>query len=131
MEPVGTIDRWRLTDREREIASTRLAAAVHEGQLDLWEYDARLQALAVAKTKGELHPLLADLQPPQSLREGHKQRALAMLWTIWAGVVSLNFALWAMWTVAAGGGIHPWPVWIAVPTVVPLITLTVARRIRR
>lgn len=58
-------------------------------------------------------------------------RALLVLWVVWASVVAVNLAVWGMLTVAVGGGIHPWPVWVAIPPGVALLGATAIHRAAR
>ena len=56
---------------------------------------------------------------------------LVKLWVVWATVVAVNFAIWGMLTTAVGGGIHPWPIWLAVPPGIALLGLTVFNKVGR
>lgn len=51
----------RLSDAERERASTELAEHFAQGRLSLAEHAERLDAIWSARTRGELPPLFADL----------------------------------------------------------------------
>lgn len=64
MDPEGPAPAVRIGDDERRVASDRLAAAYARGQLDLEEYEERLQQAHAARTAGELEPLLHDLPVP-------------------------------------------------------------------
>lgn len=128
--------RRRVTDAEREAVAKLLVEAVAADQLDLTEYDVRVKAAYAANTRAELQLLVADL----ALEPGDKTeptwgmpRSLVILWVVWAAVVVVNVTVWAMLTTAAGGGIHPWPAWVAIPPGVALLgataVVTAARKI--
>jgi hypothetical protein len=53
----------RASDRDREVALQVLAEAFADGRLDRAEYDERADAVAKAKTLGELPRVIADLVP--------------------------------------------------------------------
>jgi hypothetical protein len=40
---------------------------------------------------------------------------LRVLWTVWAGVVSVNLVIWVLVCATAGQLIYPWPIWVAGP----------------
>jgi hypothetical protein len=52
----------RASDADRERVAVRLRDAAGDGQLTLEELDERLQAAYSARTRGDLEPLVADLQ---------------------------------------------------------------------
>jgi hypothetical protein len=121
----------RLTDADRHAAAKLLGEAVTDGRLALPEYDGRLQAAYAAQTDADLQPLVADLAAPEG-RAGRKlPNSLVMLWVTWAAVLAVNVTVWGMLTIAAGGGIYPWPLWIALPSGVALLGVSAIAAIAR
>ncbi|WP_429426236.1 DUF1707 SHOCT-like domain-containing protein [Nocardia sp. GAS34] len=59
----------RASDLDRSMAGTALDNAYADGELDNAEYHSRLEAATRAKTRGDLHALLGDLQVPHPLTE--------------------------------------------------------------
>ncbi|SNS75694.1 protein of unknown function [Geodermatophilus saharensis] len=121
-EPVRTAD-LRVSDVERRAVQDRLHRAVGAGQLDLHEFDERLQAVWAARTRGELQQVTRDLPeppppPPPAPRHrvfsgtpgGTAMRALA---TVWACVVAVNVVVWLLVSLGNGGPAYPWFVWLA------------------
>jgi hypothetical protein len=62
-DPVRPAD-LRVSDAERAVVQERLRRAVGDGQLDLHEFDARVQSVWAAKTRGEVAPIFRDLPSP-------------------------------------------------------------------
>ena len=59
-EPVRP-DELRVSDAERAQVQERLRRAVGDGQLDLREFDVRVQSVWAARTRGEMARFTADL----------------------------------------------------------------------
>lgn len=57
-------DELRISNADRERAIDHLQNSTSEGRLDLDEFTERVDAVYLAKTYGELKPLLADLPAP-------------------------------------------------------------------
>ncbi len=123
-EPVRP-DELRVSDVERAAVQERLRRAVGDGQLDLHEFDNRVQSVWAAKTRGELVRVTADLPepppppPPPARRTvfSHDDAGTAMrvLTIIWACLVAVNLVIWATVSLATGEFIHPWWLYVAGP----------------
>jgi hypothetical protein len=115
----------RVSDAERAAVQERLRRAVGDGQLDLHEFDNRVQAAWAAKTRGELVRVTADLPepppppPPPARRTvfSHDDAGTAMrvLTIIWACAVAVNLVVWATVSLATAEFIHPWWLYVAGP----------------
>lgn len=57
----------RISDTERERAIGHLQACVTEGRIDLTEFSERSEAVAAAKTFGDLVPVMSDLPSPDAV----------------------------------------------------------------
>jgi Domain of unknown function (DUF1707) len=125
-EPVRPED-LRVSDAERRVVQQRLHRAHDAGQLDLTEFDERLQAVLAARTRGELQRTTADLPevsdvPAVPARErspvfsatggGTTMRVLAI---IWASIVAVNLVVWGIVSVTTMELIYPWFLWVAGP----------------
>jgi hypothetical protein len=126
-------DQMRVSDVERAAVQERLRRAVGDGQLDLHEFDVRVQTTWAAKTRGELVRVTADLpQPPPPPAPPAPRRvftnddagtAMRILTIIAACAVAVNFAIWATVCLATGEFIHPWWLYVAAPPGAVLGTL--------
>lgn len=115
----------RVSDAERTVVQERLRRAVGDGQLDLHEFDTRVQAIWAAKTRGELVRVTADLpQPPppppppaprQVFSRDDAGTAMRVLTIIWACAVAINVVIWGTVSLATGQFIHPWWLYVAGP----------------
>jgi hypothetical protein len=124
MEPVRP-DELRVSDAERAAVQEHLREAVGHGQLDLHEFDARVQTVWAARTRGELDRITADLPapppppPPPARRhvftDDDAGTAMRVLTIIAACAVAVNFAIWATVCLATGQFIHPWWLYVAAP----------------
>jgi hypothetical protein len=113
----------RVSDVERAAVQERLRRAVGDGQLDLHEFDLRVQSIWAAKTRGELVRATADLPeplpppPPPAPRQVFSDTdggtAMRVLTTIWACVVAVNLVIWATVSLATGQFLHPWWLYVA------------------
>jgi hypothetical protein len=115
-------DELRVGDAERAVVQERLRRAVGDGQLDLHEFDARVQSAWTARTRGELVQVTADLpEPPHApgrrpvFSDTDGGTAMRVLTIIWACAVAINLAVWATVSLATGEFIHPWWLYVAVP----------------
>jgi Domain of unknown function (DUF1707) len=147
-------DRLRAADEDRQWVAERLRAALDQGRLRLGEYDERLHLAYQAQTYAELNLLLDDLPPsivggtvavpaqqaPAVTRAEPPARApvrglptaLVVLWIIWGGVVGINLVTWLLVMAGNGHSVYPWPIWVAGPSGVALLTVTVGvQEIRR
>ena len=126
----------RAGDGDRQQVVDRLKTALDEGRLDLHEYDERIQRAYAAKTYGDLDGLLGDLpgtaprqrsqiepqwaaepvrpaEPGQqcgSAAKGGRSPVSGMF-----GVFLICTLVWAISSVASGGLVYFWPVWLLIP----------------
>jgi hypothetical protein len=131
-DPVRPVD-LRVSDAERTVVQERLRRAVGDGQLDLHEFDTRVQSVWAAKTRGELVRVTADLPeplpppaPPAARRvfsDSDGGTAMRVLTIIATCAVAVNFAIWATICLATGEFIHPWWLYVAAPPAAVLGTL--------
>jgi hypothetical protein len=151
-------DRLRAADDDRQWVAERLRAALDQGRLRLAEYDERLALAFQAQTYAELNLLLDDLPPAivgggvavpaaqQPVPAATPARpakavdpavralpmALTVLWIIWGAAVGINVVVWVLVMLSGGGWVYPWPVWVAGPSGIALLTVTAGvQQIRR
>ncbi|MGK5112544.1 DUF1707 SHOCT-like domain-containing protein [Geodermatophilus sp. CPCC 205506] len=119
-------DEMRVSDPERAEVQEKLRRAVAAGQLDLHEFDARVQSVWSSRTRGELDRVTRDLPeppapppppPPLGRRFSNDASGTAMrvLTIVWASVVAINLVVWTLVSVTTGTFVHPWWVWVAGP----------------
>ncbi|GAB3414445.1 DUF1707 domain-containing protein [Flindersiella endophytica] len=136
----------RASDGDREKIVGRLRDAHVEGRLSADEFEDRLNAAYTAQTYGELEPLIRDIPvmrthktpdivkpqqmpvPPPRGREGGGDRAMRVLWTIWACAVSINLVIWVLVSLGNGNLEYFWPMWVAGPWGAVLLTIDIIRR---
>lgn len=129
-EPVRPED-LRASDDERQAVQYRLRLAQSVGQLDIHEFDERVQSAWAARTRGELERVTADLpMPPPSASPSvgspparrHARHVLSdtgggttmrILTIIWLSVVAVNLIVWGLVSVTAAEEIYPWWIWFA------------------
>jgi hypothetical protein len=121
-EPVRTQE-LRVSDVERTAVQEHLRRAVGHGQLDLHEFDQRVQAVWAARTRGELERVTLDLpEPPPPPPPAPRHRVFSdtpggttmrVLTTIWASAVAVNVVVWLLVSVLSDGPVHPWFIWMA------------------
>ena len=121
-EPVRTAD-LRVSDVERTAVQERLRRAVGAGQLDLHEFDERLQGVWAARTRGELERVTLDLpEPPPPPPPTPRHRvfsdtgggtAMRVLSTVWASVLAVNVVIWLLVSLLSEEPVHPWFIWLA------------------
>jgi hypothetical protein len=51
---------------------------------------------------------------------------LRVLWSVWAGVVSVNLVIWVLVCATAGQLIYPWPIWVAGPWGAVLLAMSLS-----
>jgi hypothetical protein len=148
----------RAADADRERAAQRLRRAHDEGRVGLLEFDERVAAAYGARTYADLAPLTADLppdpwrerpgssSPAESPRAPRSDRSAAVApgagrgrrgWALsrrielaaWAAAGLVNVVVWALVSVAAGGGVYPWWVWVVGPWGVALLAQYVVARV--
>lgn len=136
----------RASDGDREKIAARLRDAHADGRLAADEFQLRLDALYDARTYGEIEPLVRDLpairaqqptvslpQPVQTASSAVRTRtggdkAMAVLWTIWACAVSVNLVIWTLVSVSNMSFEYFWPAWVAGPWGAVLLSITLIRR---
>jgi hypothetical protein len=139
------VETLRAADADRQKVADQLKAALDEGRLTLHEYDERVGQAYAARTYQDLLVLVADLPRPglnatdvKARRQADARRAarrlptaLLVLWTIWAALTAVNVVVFGLVTATAGGGIHPWPVWLLVPGAALVVVTAGVQVIRR
>jgi hypothetical protein len=135
VEPVHP-DELRVSDADRAAVQERLRGAVGDGRLDLHEFDARVQRVWAARTRGELGRVVRDLpEPPPPPPPAPRRRvfsdsgggtAMRVLTIVLASVVAINVVVWLLVSVTSGDVAYPWPLWVAGPPGAVLATLYAA-----
>ncbi len=136
-EPVRPED-LRVSDAERQAVADRLRVAQSVGQLDIHEFDERVQSVWAARTRGELERVTADLPvpPPAAPSPGRRPArrvfsdtgggvTMRILSIIWLASVAVNVVVWGLVSATNDEMIYPWPIWLA-PAGVVLLVLYVA-----
>jgi hypothetical protein len=123
-EPVHP-DEMRVSDVERAAVQERLRQAVGDGQLDLHDFDSRVQSVWAARTRGELARVTRDLPeppPPPPPAPRHRVfsdddagRAMRVLTIIWASIVSINLVAWGLVSLTSAELVYPWWIWVTGP----------------
>ena len=136
-EPVRPED-LRVSDAERQAVAERLRVAQSVGQLDIHEFDERVQSVWAARTRGELERVTADLPvpPPAAAAPGRRTArrvfsddgggiTMRILSIIWLASLAVNVVVWGLVSATNDEVIYPWPIWLA-PAGVVLLVLYVA-----
>ena len=136
-EPVRPED-LRVSDAERQSVADRLRVAQEVGQLDIHEFDERVQSVWAARTRGELERVTADLPtPPQAATASARRPSrqvfsdtgggitMRILAIIWAASLAVNVVVWGLVSATDRDAVYPWPIWLA-PAGVVLLVLYVA-----
>jgi Domain of unknown function (DUF1707) len=129
-------DQLRVSDPERAAVQERLRRAVAAGQLDLHEFDTRVQSAWAARTRGELARVTRDLPelppappppppPGQRFSDDAAGTAMRVLTIVWASVAAVNLVVWGLVTMSSDGGVYPWWIWLSVPGAVLLVLYVV------
>ena len=135
IEPVHP-DELRISDVERTAVQERLRRAVGDGQLELHEFDTRVQAVWAARTRGELGRITRDLpEPPPPPPPAPRFRvfsdtdggtAMRVLTIILACLFAINVAVWGLVSITNLEFVYPWPLWVVGPPGAVLATLYAA-----
>jgi hypothetical protein len=129
----------RASDADRDIVLRTLGEAYAEGRLDREEYDERSDAVAAAKTLGELPVVLEDLVPTtavvpyagaldqrsleqQAVEKWERGRREAFM-----GFLIPTLITWAIWAATMLGG-FPWPIFVMIATGIPVVRATVQKK---
>jgi Domain of unknown function (DUF1707) len=137
----------RASDSDREKIAARLRDAHAEGRLSINEFQDRLDVLYDAQTYGELEPLVRDIPaarthktpeivrqpqpappPPSGRKRSGGDKAMAVMWTIWACAVSVNLVVWVLVSATNGSAEYFWPAWVAGPWGAVLVAISLTRR---
>ena len=135
IEPVHP-DELRVSDPERAAVQDRLRRAVAAGQLDLYEFDARVQSAWGARTRGELARVTRDLPepppeppPPPPLGRVFSNddagTAMRVLTIVWASIAAVNLVVWGLVSFTSDGDVYPWWIWLSVPGAALLVLYVV------
>ncbi|MGY1707714.1 DUF1707 domain-containing protein [Geodermatophilus sp. SYSU D00697] len=121
-------DEYRVSDPERAVVQERLRRAVAAGQLDLHEFDTRVQSAWAARTRGELAAVTRDLPEPPPAPPAPRRlplggafsadaggMAMRVLTIVWASITAINLVVWGLVSLTSGEFVHPWWVWVAGP----------------
>lgn len=133
-EPIRPED-MRVSDTERDAVQERLRQAQGVGQLDIHEFDERVQAVWAARTRGELERVTADLPaPPPPASRAPARRVFSdtpggvtmrILTIIWVAAVAVNLVVWGLVTTTSPDPVYPWWIWMG-PSGAVLAVLYVA-----
>ncbi|SDY54960.1 protein of unknown function [Geodermatophilus africanus] len=131
IEPVHP-DELRVSDAERAAVQEKLRRSVAAGQLDLHEFDTRVQSAWAARTRGELGRVTRDLpEPPFPPPLGHRfsdddaGTAMRVLTIVWASITAVNLAVWTLVSITTGQFVYPWWIWLSVPGAALLVLYVV------
>lgn len=118
-----------MSDAERQAVQDRLRVAQSAGQLDIHEFDERVQSAWASRTRGELERVVADLPVPpvplpsayQPVRRPARQvfsdtgggTAMRVLTIIWLSVVVVNLMVWGLVSITSADDVYPWFIWLA------------------
>jgi hypothetical protein len=145
----------RASDADRAAVADVLGGHMSAGRLTVAEYDDRLARTYASRTYGELAELTADLPaaPPAPVAPepvaapvvhpaawgsgwgsgwGHGWPAHGgggrAAWASWLSTAVLVIGIWAITSIASGGWIYPWPIWVIGPWGLVLLSQTVGGR---
>ena len=108
LEPLLTPDLIKLTDADRRAAIAKLDSAVRQAALTPSHAADRHERVLAARTRGELHQILAgvaDAVPPRSLT-----RALRAFSGLWLATCVVQFVVWVALAMF-GHFDSPWWLW--------------------
>ncbi|SDY24023.1 protein of unknown function [Modestobacter sp. DSM 44400] len=140
----------RASDADRAGVAEVLGTHMSAGRLTVVEYDERLARTYAARTYGELTIDLptATVPPVAAPATGHGSAATAVppavgacaagrahggsggslraAWSSWLTTALIVLTIWAATSLAGGGWLHPWPVWVIGPwgVVLPVQSIT-------
>ena len=122
-EPVRPGD-MRVSDAERGAVEHRLRRAHEVGQIDLNEFDERVQAAWAARTRSELERVTVDLPVPPSAVSSLSGRrrvfsdtgggtTMRVLTILWLSILAVNLVVWGVVSLTTFHAVYPWWVWLA------------------
>ncbi|OAK52139.1 hypothetical protein A3K89_24940 [Rhodococcoides kyotonense] len=105
----------RVSDAERDSAVEALTGHVSTGRLSIDDFDTRAARVYSAVTRADLTSVFDDLpqatDPEVSAKPVRRDHEIAA----WAGVGVLCLVIWAVTSVATGGVLYFWPMWVIGP----------------
>jgi hypothetical protein len=126
--PVAPAD-LRISDADRTAVQAGLQRAHDAGQLELHEFDERVQAVWAARTRGDLARVTADLPalppppgPRRAFTDDDAGTAMKVLTIIWLCISVVNLLVWGILELTVGD-VHPWWLYVALPPGAVLGTL--------
>jgi hypothetical protein len=137
----------RAADADREAVAHRLGEHMAAGRLSPTEYEERVTRTYAAKTYGELDELTADLPsqqrpstPAARPRPAYSRPcgpawgavpwsrgARRAAWGSWFTTALIVLTIWAITSIASGGLVYFWPIWVIGPWGAVLLAQTIAR----
>jgi hypothetical protein len=105
-------ERVAVGEAERDVARLRIAAARDAGRLSAEQAGARIACVAHARTRGDLRTVLGDL--PDGTAPRGLVAALRAVTALWAGVVAVEFVVWALIVLIGLQWNEPWWLWALV-----------------
>ena len=139
----------RASDADRAAVADVLGGHMSAGRLTVAEYDDRLARAYAARTYGELAELTTDLPalPPPPAPAATEPAPVAWApggwghgwghgwgtwgvasrraaWASWLSTAVLVVGIWLLTSLASGGPIYPWPLWVIGPWGLVLLSQT-------
>jgi hypothetical protein len=105
-------ERVTVGEAERDVARMRLAAARDTGRLSAEQAGARIARVAHARTRGDLREVLGTV--PGGAAPRGLVAMLRGVTALWAGVVAVEFVVWALIGLIALRWSEPWWLWALV-----------------
>jgi hypothetical protein len=144
----------RAADADREAVARRLGEHMAAGRLSPPEYEERVTRAYAAKTYGELDELTADLPSQRASAPAARPHptysgpcgpawgavpwsrgARQAVWGSWFTTALIVVTIWAITSIASGGLVYFWPIWVIGPWGAVLLAQTLggtsSRRERR
>jgi len=136
----------RAADADRAAVATVLGRHMAEGRLTVEEYDERLGRAYAARTYGELDQLTSDLPSSdrhhgvEPVRREHPSPVNACspmagtwarggrdgsAWRSWLSTALIVVSIWLVSSIASGGLLYFWPIWVIGPWGAVLLAQTI------
>jgi hypothetical protein len=101
----------RASDADRAAVGERLAGALSDGRLDVFEYEQRLGRAMAATTVADLAPITADLPNTSALkRKEEDERKYFAEWGYWLFGAVVMTGVWSVTSYVQGEWRFYWPV---------------------